>query len=206
MRLTLSILILFLLGGAQEKQTPQILLPGVAPSIDSLQFPMQQYEKLFSYSFNRKGRDELIERFQSLRQQLAKPEIQQDSLRYFELLFTCREMADEVSLGERSIVLDGQIARTAEHISDVTNSEVLDLNEILKIDIPDNAPGNNCIPFYRDGLVFFDPEGEIIAHINICFQCKIISSEPFYNFRLSTAQWKALQDFFELDLKHPMGE
>ncbi|MCB9234184.1 MAG: hypothetical protein H6581_21185 [Bacteroidia bacterium] len=113
-------------------------------------------------------------------------------------------LAEEFSLGERSLILEGKMARTAEKIKDLTSDDIQAINSILKEYRNNNDPSPNCMPFYRDGLIFYGEDGQVVSYINICFQCGFIDTNPRYAFIYNSDQLRRLKFFFREGLGHPV--
>ncbi|MEZ4685014.1 MAG: hypothetical protein R3B47_02825 [Bacteroidia bacterium] len=114
------------------------------------------------------------------------------------------------SVGEHpSIVVDSQIDYNAEQLSSLNTAQIRQLFFILdrkNFPIDPNVepmPDLNCIPVYRDALVFFDKEKNIVGKIDICLGCRVIRVNGEYFSLANEEHWEAWEKFFEKELGHP---
>lgn len=187
-------------------QTPSLRLPNLVGEIDSSFFPFENYITVESYSFNRIGRAEIRQELDRLNTALHTDSIRYDSVKFIASVIQLSEISQLLSLGEKSLVIEGRLANSAERIKKLGPAHITELNSILSNWVYDGAPGYNCMPFYRDGLIFRNEEKEIVGYINICFDCRTITAYPKFYFSLNGEQWNQLHQYFTEQLGHPVED
>ena len=192
----------------QKKWTERLLrLSSDTSAVDSSKYPFVPYEKVISYSFNRKGRAELKAAYKYHEALLKVDSIRQNE-RYFRQTFI--EFDSMVTLyyeGEKSIVTEGKMANSAEEVLTISDAHLKAINDIFLDEEETNDPDINCLPFYRDGLVFYDREGKIVGVVNICFKCGHFRENPwvYSDFPMDTfKKWGLLRTYFKETLGHPI--
>ena len=75
----------------------------------------------------------------------------------------------------------------------LTSVEQNELKSVLQTNDSSNI-STNCIPFYRDVLVFYDAENRQTAQAQICFQCHQVYFTPRIYGLFDYRNWKKLQD------------
>ena len=72
---------------------------------------------------------------------------------------------------------------------------------ILRIEAKD-IPQWMCAPVYRDAIVFYDDEGNIVSTLNICFSCEYMATKMLSEINADVKVYELLKQFFvELGLE-----
>jgi hypothetical protein len=74
------------------------------------------------------------------------------------------------------------------------------LKDILKTDVIE-IPSWMCAPVYRDALVFYDKDSEIITTLNICLSCEYMETTKFNHIEADCKTYDLLKQFF-IDIGH----
>lgn len=77
---------------------------------------------------------------------------------------------------------------------------VLRLTEILNTQIRE-VPHWMCAPVYRDALVFYDQQHNILSALNICLSCQYMETKMFNHLNADYKTYKLLKQFF-IDIGH----
>jgi hypothetical protein len=64
-----------------------------------------------------------------------------------------------------------------------------------------NIPYWMCAPVYRDAVVFYDKDGEVISTLNVCLGCEYMAIQPSLQINADTKSYKLIKQFF-IDLGH----
>lgn len=96
----------------------------------------------------------------------------------------------------------GEFHPSSEKINTFKQNDAIveELKSILRTEIK-QKPMLLCAPFYRDAIVFYDKNGQIISCLNICLSCNHLETKKFSHLN---ADWKAydlLKQFF-IDIGH----
>ena len=73
--------------------------------------------------------------------------------------------------------------------------QVEELKKILKTEIKD-VPSWMCAPIYRDALVFYDNNGQILSILNVCLSCEYMETKMFHHINADSKTYELLRDFF----------
>ena len=76
-----------------------------------------------------------------------------------------------------------------------TDQQGIDLQNILKTKIQ-NIPDWMCAPIYRDALVFYNKNGEILETLNICLSCQHMETRMFNQINGDFVTYDLLKHFF----------
>jgi hypothetical protein len=92
--------------------------------------------------------------------------------------------------------LNGQLNDSSKKISSFqrTDQDMIKLNHILKTDVV-NLPSWMCLPIYRDAIVFYNKNGEIISALNICFECSYMQDDKSININADECTYDLLKTF-----------
>ncbi|WP_316843141.1 hypothetical protein [Pedobacter psychrodurus] len=74
------------------------------------------------------------------------------------------------------------------------DAELLTLIRILEIDIV-NLPSWMCAPVYRDAIIFYNKDHEIISALNICFECLYMENNTGINIDADERTYDLLKTF-----------
>ena len=74
------------------------------------------------------------------------------------------------------------------------------LKDILGTEIKE-IPSWMCAPIYRDAIVFYDDNNQIISTLNICLSCQYMETKMFNHINGDVATYDLLKKFF-IDIGH----
>jgi hypothetical protein len=97
---------------------------------------------------------------------------------------------------------DGRFHPTAIKIN-TFNSDSPESNKILSILSTEalDVPMWVCAPLYRDAIVFYNSNAEIISVLNICFTCKYMVTKEFHHVNADVKAYDELKQLF-LEIGH----
>ncbi len=85
-----------------------------------------------------------------------------------------------------------------------TEPEAERLRSILRTEIFD-VPIWMCAPFYRDAIVFYNGNNEIVSTLNVCLSCEYMQTDSFHFINADAKTYKLLYDFFR-EIGHMVEE
>ena len=96
----------------------------------------------------------------------------------------------------------GQFHPSSKKIATIHFSDVLveRLRNILKTEVKD-MPMWMCAPVYRDAIVFYNKEAEIVSVLNVCLSCEHMATKAFQHINGDNEMYKLLKGYF-LDVGH----
>ncbi|MFD2914755.1 hypothetical protein [Psychroserpens luteus] len=96
----------------------------------------------------------------------------------------------------------GQLHFSAEKINRIekTDSKSERLIEILKTEIND-IPNWMCAPIYRDAILFYDKNDNLIKPLNICLSCEYMETELFDHINADFKTYELMRKFL-IDIGH----
>ena len=96
----------------------------------------------------------------------------------------------------------GQLHFSAEKINRIekTDSKSKRLIEILKTEIND-IPNWMCAPIYRDAILFYDKNDNLIKPLNICLSCEYMETRLFNHINSDFKTYELMREFL-IDIGH----
>ncbi|MEH1006895.1 MULTISPECIES: hypothetical protein [unclassified Winogradskyella] len=90
----------------------------------------------------------------------------------------------------------GQFHFSAEKINRIekTDSKSKRLIEILKTEIKD-IPNWMCAPIYRDAILFYDKNENLVQQLNICLSCEYMETELFNHINADFKTYELMREF-----------
>lgn len=169
---------------------------------DSSMFPGEPYVKVVSYSSNR---DTIAKkRFYDAIEGYKKYQ-KTDTLKAAKFLNIIDELDSIIHLWGIGIIENGVFSQNAEKVRELNQAEIDLVREFVTSPIEEsNEPDLNCLPKYRDALVFFDGQNSIVGTIDFCFAClsSQFSNNKYYH--LTYSQLLEIKRFFKEKLGHPV--
>lgn len=91
---------------------------------------------------------------------------------------------------------DKKISPSSRKISSFkcTDAEGIRLIRILEIDVM-NLPAWMCAPIYRDAIVFYNKDREVVSALNICFECLYMENNMGINIEADERTYDLLKSF-----------
>jgi len=210
--LRVVILILLLWPVVLQAQQSYLRPPGDLPSNgDSTLFPLEAYVKVVSYSFNR---DTVAKRkfLEAIKEWDNIPS--EYSLRQSELMRTIAKFEEKIMAWGKGIIENNRLVEDAQQIKVLNTSEIDLIRKLISAPLPppqpqpgvivEAEPSLNCLHMYRDALVFFNKEDEIVGTIDLCFQCLYNEFSGERKYYLKYSQILHLKSFFKNTLGHPV--
>ncbi|WP_431293080.1 hypothetical protein [Pedobacter sp. P26] len=74
------------------------------------------------------------------------------------------------------------------------DAEGITLIRILEIDVA-NMPAWMCAPIYRDAIVFYNKDREVVSALNICFECLYMENNMGINIEADESTYDLLKSF-----------
>ncbi|SEO57894.1 hypothetical protein [Mucilaginibacter sp. OK283] len=68
-----------------------------------------------------------------------------------------------------------------------------------------NIPYWMCAPVYRDAVVFYDKDGNIISTLNVCLGCEYMAIQPSEEIHTDAEAYRLIKQFF-IDLGHQVQD
>lgn len=101
---------------------------------------------------------------------------------------------------------NGELYPFSEHTNTFkrNSQEVNRIIEIFKTTIVEKV-SLLCAPEYRDGIIFYNGNDEIVATLNICLSCAHMELEPFSHVNADILVYDLLKKFF-IDIGHELEE
>ena len=62
-----------------------------------------------------------------------------------------------------------------------------------------------CAPIYRDAIVFYDLNKEIISTLNVCLSCEYMETKMFNHINADVETYNLMREFF-IGLGHKVEE
>lgn len=84
------------------------------------------------------------------------------------------------------------------------NPLTYELVQILKTDI-ENRPAFMCAPYYRDGIIFYNNNGQIVSVLNVCLSCCYMQTDENTYINGDFLTYDLLKKFF-LQMEHDVEE
>ena len=78
------------------------------------------------------------------------------------------------------------------------------LKTVLQTEIIE-IPQWMCAPVYRDAIVFYDKNDEIVSVLNICLRCQYMETQKFNHISVDSKAYLLLKEFFK-DIGHSVEE
>lgn len=112
------------------------------------------------------------------------------------------ELDDLVSFSQYLITKQGQFHPSAQKTGSFGRSDPMTsrLLEILKTNVNEVVMAL-CAPVYRDGIVFYNKEMEIVAVLNVCLSCQYMETSMFNHVNADSKAYEQLRQFFT-DIGH----
>ena len=134
--------------------------------------------------------------------------INQLDFSYLETYSFCRgNDSDGVYKGiEYLINPDGTIHASAQLHKKIMHDDPLadELKQILKTEIVD-IPAFMCAPYYRDGIIFYNNNGDILSVLNVCLSCCYMQTDENTYVNGDFLTYDLLKKFF-LQMKHDVED
>jgi len=180
-------------------------------------FPYVKYTSVKSYSFNKPDSiyyaDTVIS-IQAAYKNYLENEFIDDEKRWkvFSKAFHIATNGIEIPIVINGKVTDDVIEHSELRLEEIIQfSECFDTTRIYetlengKSRPMKPASKSECIPTYRDAILFFDGD-EIVASVWVCFQCHQIKFQPYLKKKIFCYQltWTKLKCFFE-EFGHEVG-
>lgn len=93
---------------------------------------------------------------------------------------------------------------TRTHIFKSTDPQIDKLKNILRTEIRD-IPAWMCAPMYRDAIVFYDKENQIVSTLNVCLSCEYMETKMFSHINGDTRTYDLLRQYF-INLGHKIED
>lgn len=165
-------------------------------------FPFSDLDEIETYSFNRDSvRIRFLEKKIDSLSTLLTNEITKNELERRKEInyFITQRDEREASIIDPSTKL---FAKTSEKIRTLSKNEFQTLRKTIVDSKPSELQYAECIPYYRDGIVFRKNK-KIVGWINLCFSCGQINTFPKTEIYLTPDQWEKLWHLF-YNWKHPI--
>lgn len=221
MKLPTIILSIIILISCQKDISNQLIQPPNAKGKATKQvFPFTKYTTIKSYSFNKYPQRRIEKRLKDELDSLKKIDVlevylfKDDTINYKKHNRRQFELEQLFYIpNHRSILVEGQLLRQATYKKTLTENDLIQLNDIFhqpsKIKKPIPIP---ACAIYRDALIFYNENDEIVGTIEFCFQCqKVRFSTPTYKKvkGFQSDKWEQFAVFFKSlghDMTYPKAE
>ncbi|KRT17247.1 hypothetical protein ASU31_06150 [Pedobacter ginsenosidimutans] len=92
--------------------------------------------------------------------------------------------------------LNGNLDSSSEKISSFqrNSQDMIKLNHILETEVA-NLPSWMCLPIYRDAIIFYSKNGEIVSALNVCFECSYMENDKGININADESTYGLLKSF-----------
>lgn len=112
------------------------------------------------------------------------------------------ELDDLVNYSQYLITKQGRFHPSAQKTGSFERSApiVNRLLEILRTNVEVEVMAL-CAPTYRDGIVFYNKQQEIVAVLNVCLSCQYMETSKFNYVRADSKTYKLLRQYFT-DIGH----
>jgi hypothetical protein len=81
---------------------------------------------------------------------------------------------------------------------------IASIRQILKTEIT-YVPRWMCSPIYRDAIVFYDRDGQIVSTLNVCLSCQYMETEMFQHIDADYKVYHLLKQFF-IEIGHEVED
>lgn len=209
-------LILLLIFGCQKDISNRLIQSQNAKGkATKVIFPFTKYTTVKSYSFNKYPQQQIEKRLKEKLDSLKKVDtfelyfLNDDTINYKKHNRLQFELEQLFRISEHpSILVNGRILRQAKYEKTLTTTDLIQLDSVF------NQPSkfHKPIPIvrcatYRDALIFYNKNDEIVGIIEVCFQCqKVRFSTPIYKNvkHFQRDKWTQISAFFK-SLGHDLG-
>lgn len=101
---------------------------------------------------------------------------------------------------------DGSFHPSAQKIKTFRQNDpmIARIRRMLQTDIVE-VPRWMCGPVYRDALVFYDEDGQIVSTLNICLECQYMETSGFNHIEGDYVTYDLLKRFF-IEIGHEVEE
>jgi len=169
----------------------------------------QEFSRIATYSFNRNSNLVALRvAISRATEELAQAVLSADFTQQFKLK---RQLADlerqaQVSPYEKRLlnqqrVIDSTATRIA--LLQGESAEGRQLRMIMETAPSKVEYAAGCIPIYRDALVFYDEQGQLLRVLSICFECLYMQGDDGTAVEASATVYNALREVLA-QLGHPI--
>lgn len=168
----------------------------------------QEFSYIATYSFNRSANlVALYEAIDSVKEKLEQSILSADFTQQFKLKRQLAELERQAQtsphakrLINQQRVIDGNANRIA--LIKHESSEVSRLTAVVETVPSEAAYAAGCIPVYRDALVYYNEQGQLLQVLNICFECLHMEADN-QEIRAGAVVYEVLREFL-VQLGHPI--
>lgn len=168
----------------------------------------QQFSYIATYSFNRSANlMALYEAIGSVKKKLEQSILSSDFTQQFKLKRQLAELERQAQtsphakrLINQQLVIDSNANRIA-----LIKQESLEVSRLIAL--AGTAPSEadyaaGCIPVYRDALVFYNKQDQLLQVLHICFECLHMEADN-QEVKANTVVYELLREFL-VQLGHPI--
>ncbi|TVT38411.1 hypothetical protein FNT36_19655 [Hymenobacter setariae] len=170
----------------------------------------QEFSYIATYSFNRSTNlTALQEAIDSVNEALEQSILSANLTQQFKLKRQLAELERQAQISpykKRLVNQEQVIDNTANRIALIENKslEVKRMTSVIEAAPSEIDYAAGCIPVYRDALVFYNEQGQLLRVLNICFECLYMEADT-RGIKASTAVYDALRELL-IQLGHPIED